>query len=511
MIGAELKILIVEDVQFDAELMEYELRREGINFLSKRVETEEDFNRELDNLTPDIILVDHSLPSFDGITALEIAKKRSPSTPFIFVSGKIGDEFAVDVLKKGATDYVFKNNLSKLVPAVERALKERIELMEREKAERELKAAYAEMELRIQERTDELSQANQRLLGEIAERKQMEEALLESENKNNSLLQAIPDLMFILTNDGTYVDFRAKNENHLVFAPEEIIGKNISNIGLSPEDLELALTKIRNALETNTLQSFEYELPVSSDLFHFEARIIKLNNKEVLCIVRDVTEKKQSEDKITKSLKEKDVLLREIHHRVKNNLQIVSSLLSLQSRYIEQPGPVEIFKESQSRIKSMALIHEKLYQTGDLTRIDLSEYADELVSDLFRSYSVNSYLVKFNIISDNILLDINTAIPCGLIINELVTNSIKHAFPDNREGKINIELVCQDENFILKVQDNGVGFPEDLDLENVKTLGLQLVDSLTNQLDGTIKLKRENGTCFKISFKEQGCQKLNNN
>jgi len=187
MVGAELKILIVEDVQFDAELMEYELRREGVNFLSKRVETEEDFNRELDNLKPDIILVDHSLPSFDGITALEIAKKRSPNIPFIFVSGKIGDEFAVDVLKKGATDYVFKNNLSKLVPAVERALKERIELMEREKAERELKAAYAEMEIRIQERTDELSQANQRLLGEIAERKQMEEALLESENKNNSL------------------------------------------------------------------------------------------------------------------------------------------------------------------------------------------------------------------------------------------------------------------------------------------------------------------------------------
>ena len=124
--GGEIKVLILEDVQFDAELMEYELRREGVKFSSERVETEEDFINGINNLKPDIILVDHSLPHFDGISALEIAKEHSPDIPFIFVSGKIGDDFAVDVLKKGATDYVFKNNLSKLVPAVERALKERI-------------------------------------------------------------------------------------------------------------------------------------------------------------------------------------------------------------------------------------------------------------------------------------------------------------------------------------------------------------------------------------------------
>lgn len=162
----KLKILILEDVQFDAELMEYEMRREGVNFISKRVETEEDFTRELSDMNPDIILVDHSLPHFDGISALEIVQDRSPDTPFIFVSGKIGDEFAVDVLKKGATDYVFKNNLTKLVPSIERALNERLEFLEREKAEKELKKAYTQMEKRIQKRTQELSEANQRLLGE---------------------------------------------------------------------------------------------------------------------------------------------------------------------------------------------------------------------------------------------------------------------------------------------------------------------------------------------------------
>lgn len=506
--GGELKILILEDVQFDAELMEYELRREGVNFLSRRVETEEDFTRELNDLNPDVILVDHSLPHFDGVTALEIAKERTPHTPFIFVSGKIGDEFAVEVLKKGATDYVFKNNLTKLVPAVVRALNERSELLEREKAEKELKAAYAQMEVRIQERTAELSQANQRLRAEISEREQVEKALRESENKNNTLLQAIPDLMFILTRNGTYVDFRAKNENILALKPDKIIGKNISDIGLSKEDLRLALQKISTALETNTLQSFEYELPLSPDSFHFESRIIKLNEKEVLCIVRDITDNKLAEDKINKSLEEKDVLLREIHHRVKNNLQIVSSLLSLQSRYIEQPETIEMFKESQSRIKSMALIHEKLYQTGDLTRINLEEYVEELVADLFRSYSVNSHLITYKIISDNILLDINTAIPCGLIINELVTNSIKHAFTGTQTGEITIELNCKDENFIMNVQDNGIGFPEDLNLDDIKTLGLQLVTSLTKQLEGSIELKREEGTCFGIIFKEPGCKKF---
>lgn len=498
--GGELKILILEDVKFDAELMEYEMRREGIDFISHRVETEEGFIDALDNFNPDVILVDHSLPQFDGITALEIVKDKTPDTPFIFVSGKIGDEFAVDVLKMGATDYVFKNNMSKLVPAIKRALNELFELIERKKAEEELKTAYNEMEIRIQNRTRELSETNQRLLGEIAERKVVEEALRESENKNNSLLQAIPDLMIILNEEGSFIDYRSSNENILTFPPDEVIGKKISDIGLCSDDLQLAHEKIKRAIETDSLQSFNYKLPLKSGLCYYEARLKKLNDFEVLSIVRDITDQKKAEEKINKSLKEKDVLLKEIHHRVKNNLQIVSSLLSLQSRYMEDPGTVEVFKESQSRIKSMALIHEKLYQTGDLTKINLKEYTYELVSDLFQSYSVNTYLVKYKIESSNILLDINTAIPCGLIINELVTNSIKHAFPDNASGEIDIEIRCDDEDFTLTVKDNGVGFPENLNLDTVKTLGLQLVTSLTKQLDGTIKLSKKDGTCFRIKF-----------
>lgn len=497
----KLKILILEDVEFDAELTEHEMRREGLDFVSRRVETEEGFIHALEEFNPDVVLVDHSLPQFDGVTALDIVKVKSPETPLIFVSGKIGEEFAVEVLKMGAKDYVFKNNLSKLVPAIKRALKERSELLERKKAEKELKTAYNQMEEKIQNRTHELSQINQRLMKEITERNKVGEALKKSENKYKSLLLAIPDLMFIITKDGTIIDFRASS-HELAITKDKIIGINISSIGLSDADLKLALEKIKKSLEYDTLENFEYELKVASSLNYYEARVKRLNNREVLCIVRDITNKRKAEDKLNKSLKEKDILLKEIHHRVKNNLQIVSSLLSLQSQHIKEPDSVEVFKESQSRIISMALIHEKLYQTGDLTQINLSEYANELVNDLFRSYSVNTSRVKFKIESNDFPVDINTAIPCGLIINELITNSIKHAFPDDRNGEIKMEIRCHGENCRIKIGDNGVGLPENLDINDVNTLGLKLVTNLTRQLDGTIELDRDDGTSFTIKFNE---------
>ena len=149
--GEELKVLILEDVQYDAELMEYEMRREDIKFLSKRVETEKDFIRELNELKPDVILADHSLPHFDGLSALEITKNRSSHTPFIFVSGKIGNEFAVDMLKNGAKDYVFKNNLTKLVPSIKRAITERDELEELKNSRNQLQEALDEKEMFLKE------------------------------------------------------------------------------------------------------------------------------------------------------------------------------------------------------------------------------------------------------------------------------------------------------------------------------------------------------------------------
>jgi len=222
----------------------------------------------------------------------------------------------------------------------------------------------------------------------------------------------------------------------------------------------------------------------------------------------DITERKRAEEQIRASLREKEVLLKEIHHRVKNNLQVISSLLKLQSQYVQDKGDVEIFKESQNRIKSMALVHEKLYQSKDLASINFHEYASLLVNGLFRSYGVNADRIALKMNVDDIMLGVDVAIPCGLIINELISNSLKYAFPDDKEGEIEITLRTLDEGAMeLTVADNGIGMPGDINLRNSESLGLKLVTILTNQIDGQIELDRSEGTKFRIDFKKTTYEK----
>jgi two-component sensor histidine kinase len=223
----------------------------------------------------------------------------------------------------------------------------------------------------------------------------------------------------------------------------------------------------------------------------------------VIEYVRDITPRKQAEEALRASLHEKEILLKEIHHRVKNNMQVISSLLSLQSRHLTDKAAIEMFRESQQRIRSMALVHEKLYQSKDLSRIDFSKYIESLIMFLFHSYRVNSDLVRMKTEVRNVLLDINSAIPCGLIINELVMNALKHAFPGGRKGEIIVSLQPSgDDRFILSVSDDGVGFPAGLDFHKTETLGMQLVTMLVDQLDGTISLERKRGTRFEVIFRE---------
>ena len=237
------------------------------------------------------------------------------------------------------------------------------------------------------------------------------------------------------------------------------------------------------------------------------ASIVNFTNElYIVMVVRDITERKEAEDNIRASLEEKKVLLREIHHRVKNNMQIISSLLNLQTRYIEDEKVVDILKESQNRVKSMAMIHETLYQSEGFAKIGFSGYVNNLVRYLLQSYVDRDHV---NIITDldEVFLDIDTAIPCGLIINELVTNSLKHAFPNRNKGQIRIGLMQSVDKFILEVKDNGIGFPELLDFRRTETLGLQLINSLVMQLDGIIEIKNNNGTEFKIVFYEMNYSK----
>jgi two-component sensor histidine kinase len=218
---------------------------------------------------------------------------------------------------------------------------------------------------------------------------------------------------------------------------------------------------------------------------------------------QEIAERKRAEERIKASLQEKEVLLKEIHHRVKNNLQVISSLLYLGSKNIEGREALEMFQESQHRVRSMALVHERLYQSKDLTRVEFAEYIRGMANYLLRSYRVNSNIIQLKINVDNVSLGLDTAIPCGLMINELVSNSLKHAFTDGKEGEIRIELHSDSEGeCTLMVSDDGVGLPKDLDFRETESLGLQLVNTLVDQLEGTIELNRSDGTTFEITFTE---------
>lgn len=217
-----------------------------------------------------------------------------------------------------------------------------------------------------------------------------------------------------------------------------------------------------------------------------------------------VAERQRAETQIQASLQEKEVLLKEIHHRVKNNMQVISSLLRLQSGAINDPHIREIFGESQNRIRSMTLVHEKLYQSPDLAKIDFQEYVTLLVNSLFHSYGVSQTKVNLRIEVTVTRLAIDTAIPCGLIINELVSNALKYAFPGERIGMITVRVTYIQSNLIeLTVADDGAGMPADLEPENTDTLGLQLVRTISEeQLQGRVSIRRENGTQFCVLFQE---------
>ncbi|VVB94906.1 Histidine kinase [uncultured archaeon] len=265
-------------------------------------------------------------------------------------------------------------------------------------------------------------------------------------------------------------------------------------------------------LETNKTGKFSmaehihYNSDGTKEFVEVSASPIKNENGEVIQVVhiaKDITERKRAEEKIMASLKEKEILLREIHHRVKNNMQIISSLLRLQSENIKDEEYLEVFKDSYNRIKTMSLVHEKLYQSGDFTNINFKGYIHDIVSSIYQSHFIDKDIISLNMDIEDVSLGIDTAIPCGLIINELVTNSLKYAFPDGRYGEIGIILNRIEENrFELVVSDNGISIPLGMDFRKTETLGLRLVSILAeDQLLGEISLDRSKGTEFKIRFR----------
>jgi len=226
---------------------------------------------------------------------------------------------------------------------------------------------------------------------------------------------------------------------------------------------------------------------------------LKKVNAEMLW---EISQRERAQQQTTSALREKEVLLREIHHRVKDNLAIISSLLDLQMVQIKDAEALSLFKTTQGRVRSIALIHEHLYKSRDLGRVDFNEYLQTLLSQLLHSYVVDPDLITLNTDIPEVSLNLDTAIPCCLVIQELIANALKHAFPNGRSGEIEIALDDASPNFLLVVRDNGVGLPQALDFRNTESLGLQLVTTLVDQLDGSMELRNGAGTEWRIQFSE---------
>lgn len=339
---------------------------------------------------------------------------------------------------------------------------------------------------------------------DINERKEKEETL----RRYEFIANTSHELMALINRD--YIH-EAANEAYcraLGKVSSEVVGHSLASVWLPDTFASAIKTPLEQCFEGKEVQ-YETWCTVEGvgrrcfDIRHYPYMNQRGEVTHCIVVALDTTVRRTAEEQTQLMLKEKEVLLKEIHHRVKNNLQIISSLLNLQLNVISNKETRELVRESQNRVRSMALIHEKLYQSENVGQINLEEYLRSLTRDLFRSYSVGGVTLKLEV--DEIRLDVDTAVPCGLIVNELVSNALKYAFPSGREGQISLKVaMVSHQQVALTVSDNGVGLPNDMNLRTSSTLGFQLVHMLVKQLRGTLDIVRNGGTTFMITFPMKG-------
>ncbi len=332
-------------------------------------------------------------------------------------------------------------------------------------------------------------------------------ALEASEARYRRLFEAAQDGILILDADtGKINDVNPFLIKMLGYIKEDILGKKLWEIGAF---MDIDKSKVTfQELQTNGYVRYE-DLPLKTNAgriieVEFVSNVYLVDLKRVIqCNIRDITDRKRAEKAVDRSLKEKEVLLKELHHRVKNNLQIITSLLQLKLVNSKDAEIIYVFKQTQERIRVMALVHQKLCEAKDFMSIDISGYVNELVDGLLLAYGVDREKITVKVDVAKVLLKIDIAVPCGLIINELLTNSFKYAFPGDRRGKILIVLRSINKGTLeIRVSDNGIGFRKGFNLYRNKTMGLALVVStIENQLGGKVKFTRIKGAQFKVTFK----------
>jgi len=331
-------------------------------------------------------------------------------------------------------------------------------------------------------------------------------------------------ICLVRADNGIIVYANPKFEQMFGYDLGELNGRHVSivNYASAPNAAQAVNLSIREAVLQSGESTYEvHNVKKDGTPFWCSATTSVFKHPDygdvLVAVHQDITDRKQAESKIAASLKEKEILLKEIHHRVKNNLSIVSGLLQMQARRTQNTQAAAILRDSQNRIASIALVHEKLYRADDLANIDFAQYIQDLTVYLFDSYNINSRQVKLEVQVEKVSIDVETAIPCGLIVNELVSNALKHAFPSDyapgtgsqRVGEIQVKLEQSiastteaepTHSYVLTVRDNGIGLPQDFDPDTTKTLGLTLVRGLVSQVQGNIEINGDQGTEFKVTF-----------
>ncbi len=347
---------------------------------------------------------------------------------------------------------------------------------------------------------------------DISERKQNEEAMETERERLRTTVQNMPVMMDAFDEHGNIIVWNRECELVSGYSKEEMVGNPKAMELLYPDADYLNKMMEEWRRRANNYRDWAWEMTckdgaVKTVLWSNSSSIFPIPGWATWGIGVDISARQRAEDLIKASLKEKEVLLKEIHHRVKNNLQVIISLLNLQSKKIKDKQALEVFREGQHRVRAMAIIHEELYQSANLAKIEMASYLRTLTTHLSQSYQGNVQGVEMDVRVKNVLLEIGQAIPCGLIINELVTNSLKYAFPDaekksqGKKNEIIIEMrAIDDSRLLLRVSDNGVGLPKTFDVQNSESLGLQLVHTLAEQLRGNIECKNSSGAEFAIDF-----------
>ena len=449
-----IKVLMVEDNEDDARFLSEILSESDPSDF--QVIHADKLSKALKHLAyedVDLILLDLGLPDSQGLSTLDRVKAQTVDVPIVIITGQNDEDMAIQAVKAGAQDYLVKGFLDGSL--LNRSIRYGIE--------------------------------RQHLIKEL---KQKSDKLHASRQSFHNIVEKSIDGIIVLDKSGVIHFANSAAISQLRLQPENILGSKFGYPIVNDEDTEIDI--LHKDGTTGTA-----EMRVIETLWEGE--------KASLALLRDVTERKRKEEIIKTSLNEKMILLKEIHHRVKNNLQIICSLLNLQSEYYKGRDSFNILKECQNRVRSMAMVHEQLYDSNDFARVDFMNYIESLALSLYQSYRIDPMRIELKANVEGIFMGIDIAIPCGLVINELVSNSLEHAFPPSRKEKGHIEIAMyrnRDDEIELMICDDGVGMPQGIDFMKTESLGLHLVNILVkDQLQGKVNLDNSKGTKFLIKFR----------